>query len=156
MQSDEKFNRKILELLILTLLGFGFLLVGTVGYSFELTMFFLMLGMGFCFSGIILFANWLRINMRDFNKNKRGALYIWAVCLLSIVVLAMGWFTLTYPTFMIIDLIEDMYDFPPEATASIGLIKSVLGWFLILMALGLIIWALVASSRREDVTYPIA
>ena len=155
MNSDREFNRKILELLVLTLLGFGFLLLGTVGYSFELTMFFLMLGIGFCSSSIILFANWIRIDMRTLKKNKQGALYIWAVCLLSLVVLAMGWFTLTYPTFMIIEMIEGMYNFPPEATAGIGLIKSVLGWFLILMALGLIIWAFVASSRREDVTYPI-
>jgi hypothetical protein len=155
MESEEKDNRVVIELLVLILLGFGFLLVGTVGYSFELTMLFLTLGIGFCFSGVLLFANWFRVNMKDLNKNKRGALYVWAVCLLAIVVLAMGWFTLSYPTFQIIEIIENIYSFPPEATAAIGLIKSVLGWFLILMSLGLIIWAFVASSRREDVTFPI-
>ena len=86
--------------------------------------------------------------------NNKGAMWIWAVCILSLVVLAMGWFTLTWPTFLIIETIESQYSFPSEATNAITLMKTVLGWFLILMALGLLAWAFVNSQKREEITYP--
>jgi len=74
--------------------------------------------------------------------------------LLAIVVLAMAWFTLTWPTFQIIAFIENVYTFPTEAAPAITLIKNVIAWFLIIMALGLLLWAYVMSQRKEDVTYP--
>ena len=88
-------------------------------------------------------------------RNKRGALWIWAVCLLSIVTLAVAWFTLTWPVFMFIDAIQEHYTFPAQVQPAISLIVAVMGWFLILMSLGLLLWAYVNSQRREEVTYPV-
>jgi len=56
---------------------------------------------------------------------------------------------------MLIEQIEGVYDFPAETIPAINLIKAVMGWFLILMTLGLLLWAYVNSQRREDITYPV-
>jgi len=109
--------------------------------------------MGISFCCVTLFLAFQLFS--KFRQSRRGAIYVWAVCLLSIAVLAIGWFTLTWPAYMLIELIESIYAFPPEATAAITLIKNMIGWFLIIMAFGLLLWAILASTRREEVTYPI-
>jgi len=136
-------------------------LAGVVGVSgmflpnVELAVFSLALGLGLMSIGVLLAFNFIRVSEKKLRENKRGALWIWAVALLAIVTLAVAWFALTWPAFMLIEQIEGVYDFPAETIPAINLIKAVMGWFLILMTLGLLLWAYVNSQRREDITYPV-
>lgn len=88
-----------------------------------------------------------------FKDDKRGIMWVWAVCLLTIVVMSMAWFTLSWPAFMIIDSILASYSFPPTARLAITLVSNVISWFLIIMTLGLLLWAIVNSQRKEETTY---
>lgn len=151
----EKNEKNPLPIIILSLWGIISLLVSMVMPTVETIILFFSLGAGLSLFGVALALNIIRVSEKTFRKNKRGALWIWAVCLLSLTVLALAWFVLTWPTFMIIDYIESVYTFPPEAAPAITLVKNVLGWFLILMSLGLLLWAYVNSQRREEVTYPV-
>lgn len=144
-----------LLIIILSLWGILVLLVSMVMPTLELIVLFFSLGAGLSLFGVALALNIIRVNEKTFRKNKSAALWIWAVCLLSIVTLALAWFVLTWPTFMIIDYIEGVYTFPPEAAPAITLVKNVMAWFLILMALGLLLWAYVNSQRKEELTYPV-
>lgn len=89
-----------------------------------------------------------------FKEDTHGVMWVWAVCLLTIVVMSMAWFTLSWPAFMIIDAVLASYNFPPTARLAITLTSNVISWFLILMVLGLVLWAFVNSQRKEDVSYP--
>jgi len=152
----EKLKEKTLIIAISILVGALGVIGSTIIAQFELAIFCYSVGMSFLALSIIFSV----MLLRSFEKKpsqprqNRGAIWIWTVCLLAIVVLAMGWFTLTWPTFIIIETIESQFTFPPEATNAITLMKTVMGWFLILMALGLLLWAFVNSQRREEVTYP--
>lgn len=156
-------EKSTLMILLFALWGLILLLVTCLPLPFVLfpiEIYFLLFGLG---AGLVFTAFGMSLKLSKVSKetlkrlkqDRRGALWIWAVCLLAIVTLAMGWFTLTWPAFIIIDTIESKFDFPPEATAPISLIKAVMGWFLIFMSLGLLLWAFVHSQRREEVTYPV-
>jgi uncharacterized membrane protein len=90
---------------------------------------------------------------KQFKDDKRGVMWVWAICLLTIVVMSMAWFTLSWPAFMIIDAVLASYSFPPTARLAITLVSNVISWFLIMMVLGLLLWAFVNSQRREETTY---
>ena len=137
------------------LFGIVFLFASMIMPTTETIILLFSLGTGFSLFAVTLGLNIVRVTEKTFQKNKRAALWIWAVCLLSITVMALAWFVLTWPTYMIIEYIEPVYTFPPEATPAITLVKNVIAWFLILMSLGLLLWAYVHSQRREDVTYPV-
>ena len=92
---------------------------------------------------------------RRLQEDKSGILWIWAVCLLTIVIMSIAWFTLSWPAFMILDAILASYTFPPTARLAITLVSNVISWFLILMTIGLLFWAFVNSGRRETETYRI-
>lgn len=92
---------------------------------------------------------------KRFKDDKRGIMWVWAVCLLTIVVMSMAWFTLSWPAFMIIDAVLASYNFPPTARLAITLTSNVISWFLIMMTLGLLLWAFVNSQRREETTYGV-
>lgn len=90
---------------------------------------------------------------KRFKDDKRGVLWIWAVCFLTIIVMSIAWFSLSWPAFMILDQILASYNFNSTARLAITLVSNVISWFLILMVLGLLFWAFVNSGRREDQTY---
>lgn len=93
--------------------------------------------------------------LKELQKDKSGILWIWAVCLLTIVIMSIAWFTLSWPAFMILDAILASYTFPPTARLAITLVSNVISWFLILMTIGLLFWAFVNSGRRETETFGI-
>jgi len=137
-------------------------LIGVFGFEFmptgELMIFTLVLGLSLIVVGLLFAFNIIRVSekqLEKLKKNRKGALWIWAVCLLSIVTLAICWFALTWPVFMFIDAIQEHYTFPAQVQPAISLIVAVMGWFLILMSLGLLLWAYVNSQRREEQTYPM-
>lgn len=139
---------------MLTCFGIMFMFIALFLHSQEIIIFSFTLGAGLIGFGLALLFNLIRVTEKLF-KQRKAALYIWAVCLLAISVLSLGWFVLTWPTYQIITYIESVYTFPPEATNAITLIKNVIAWFLILMALGLLLWAYVMSQKREEVTFPV-
>jgi len=99
------------------------------------------------------FGSLEKVRTFELLKNKKGALWLWAVAVLTIMVMAIAWFALTWPTFMLIEKVEGEYNFPAEVQPAIAFIKVVLEWFLILMAFGLLLWIFVNSQRKKDVVY---
>ena len=93
--------------------------------------------------------------LEHFKTDKSGILWVWAVCFLTIIVMSIAWFTLSWPAFMILDAILAAYSFPPSARLAITLVSNVISWFLILMTLGLLFWAFINSGRRETETYGV-
>ena len=155
MNKNKNDEDRLLAILVVALFGVLSLAIGMAGPTVELAFFFWFAGIGLSCVALASAFSFFAGEEKKFAKDKRAALWIWAVCLLSIAVLALGWFTLSWPTYMIIETIENVYAFPPEAESAINLIKNVIGWFLILMSLGLLLWAFVNSQRREEVTYPM-
>ena len=82
------------------------------------------------------------------------ALWIWAISLMTIVVYSIAWFTLAWPYYMVVEAVENSYTFESPADLTIDLMNTVVEWHPIIMILGLLLWAFVASQRREDITYP--
>lgn len=88
------------------------------------------------------------------QKAKQGIVWVWLVALIAIVILTIGWFALWWPTLMIIEIVEDSYSFPSSSQMAINLVKTVGAWFLIIMVIGFLAWALVNSMKRQEPTYP--
>ena len=91
---------------------------------------------------------------KSFKSNKRGAIWIWAVCLLSIIVYAITWFSLGWAFDLFVTSIQAAYTFPSQATVTISFICTVVYLHPIFFILGMLLWAFVNSQRREEVTYP--
>jgi len=84
------------------------------------------------------------------RMNNKGALWLWSVAILTIIVMALAWFVLTWPTFMIIDFVESQYTFQGSSAYAATFVKNVLSWFLVLMSLGLLLWLYVNSQRKSE------
>jgi hypothetical protein len=93
--------------------------------------------------------------MRSLRKNQSGVIWIWAICLLAIVLYSICWFSLGWPLYMVIDTVEASYTFPAQATNTINLMRLVIAWHPIFFIFGMLLWAFVNSQRREEVTYPV-
>lgn len=96
----------------------------------------------------------MRHFLKRFRDNKSAIVWVWAVCLLAIVVHSIAWLVLCWPMYMTLDAIEASYTFPVQATNTINLIRSIAALEEVVMVLGLLAWAFINSSRREEVTYP--
>jgi len=92
--------------------------------------------------------------MRSLKSNKRGAIWIWAVCFMAIIVYSIVWFALGWAFNLFIDSLELSYTFTSPADLTVQFIKIVVAWHPILFILGMLLWAYVNSQRREEVTYP--
>jgi hypothetical protein len=94
------------------------------------------------------------IPRRSFKDNRSGIIWVWAVCFLSIIVYSIAWFSLGWGFNLFIDAIEASYTFESPTDVTVALLKTVVAWHPIIFVFGMILWALVNSQRREDVTYP--
>lgn len=83
--------------------------------------------------------------------DNKGALWLWSVAILTIIVMAFAWFALTWPTFMVIDFVESRYSYSGSSAYAATFVKNVLSWFLILMSLGLLLYLYVNSQRKEEI-----
>lgn len=81
-------------------------------------------------------------------------LWVWVVCLLSIVIMAFFWFIWTWPVTLLIETVETQLGLPPEAETTILFLRTIFMLMPILITLGLLLWAYVMSQRRESITYP--
>lgn len=112
-----------------------------------------LIGWGLLFNRKELLNEWKEAH--KLVENEKGALWIWAVALLGIIAMSFTWFVLAWPTFEVILNIESTFAFPPEAQTTVTLLKTVISWFPVIFVLGLLLWAFVASQKREEVTYPV-
>lgn len=88
-----------------------------------------------------------------FVEDERGIIWVWIVAGLTWVLMAVAWFTLSIVGYAVIDAVEAMpYNYPQAYLDNITLARDVLGWFLIIMTIGIIGWALISSARRVDDT----
>ena len=93
--------------------------------------------------------------MRRLLRDRKGSiLWVWIVCLLSIVTMAFLWFIWTWPVNILVDTVVNMMGLPPEATTTITFLRAIFFILPIIIVLGLLVWAFVMSQKREDVTYP--
>jgi len=92
---------------------------------------------------------------RRLKHANEGVIWIWAVCLASIVLYAIAYYSLVYPTLELIGIVEGMFTFDPQATVTLNLCKAVLNWHPIIFILGMLLWGFVNSARRETQTYPL-
>ena len=92
---------------------------------------------------------------RRMKYGNSGVIWIWAVCLAGIVMYAICYYALVYPTLELIGIVEGMYSFDAQATVTLNLTRAVLNWHPIFFILGMLLWGFVNSGRRETQTYPV-
>lgn len=91
---------------------------------------------------------------KRFIEGKSGIVWVWAVCLLAIIVHSICWLALSWPLYLTLDAVEAAYTFPAVATPTMNLIRGVVALEETVFVLGMLAWAFINSSRREEVTYP--
>jgi cbb3-type cytochrome oxidase subunit 3 len=100
-------------------------------------------------------VQFLKAEALKLKNDKRGIITIWIVCLLSLCVYSILWWTLGWVTFNVIDVMTASFSYPPQATLTITLMKAVLTWHPILFFFGMLLWAYNLSQKTEEVTTPI-
>lgn len=88
-------------------------------------------------------------------EDRKGIIWVWIVVLVTWAIMAVAYFSLSMVVYLVLDQVESYYFLPEESLQTITLTKNVVGWFLIIMTVGLIGWGLINSARRETATYPI-
>lgn len=92
---------------------------------------------------------------RSLIKEKDGIVWVWIVALLTWAIMAVAYFALTVVVYMVLDSVEASgYNFPQAYVDNLNLTRTVTEWFLIIMTVGIIGWALINSVRKVDDTYP--
>lgn len=110
-------------------------------------------GMVVLFSGGELGEKYLA-RKRALEADQRGIIWVWVVALTTWAIMAVAYFSLSIIVYMVLDSIEAFYPFGSEELGVLSLTRNVCAWFLIIMTIGIIGWALINSARREDQTYP--
>ena len=84
------------------------------------------------------------------NPNLRVRLiFVWASAILATILFAFVWFVMGLFIAPVIDLVVAAYDFQPPYDSIVSLSRNTLLYFPILMALGLIVWGAMNSSRHQ-------
>lgn len=92
---------------------------------------------------------------KSFVKDERGIVWVWIVALLTWAIMAIAYFALAGIVYMVIDQVEAMpYNYPQAYLDNMTLTRDVTGWFLIIMTIGILGWALISSVRKVDDTMP--
>jgi uncharacterized membrane protein (DUF373 family) len=85
--------------------------------------------------------------------NRKGIVYVWVVAAITICFTALVWFVVSYPMWIIVDVVESQYTYPTQSRALLNLVQSVLTWFLGFEVFGVLIWALVSSHRKGEPSF---
>jgi hypothetical protein len=91
---------------------------------------------------------------RSLAEDRRGITWVWIVALLTWAIMAIAYFSLVGVVYLVLDSVEAAYSWGGSELQTLQLTRDVAAWFLIIMTVGLIGWALINSARREDQTYP--
>ncbi len=92
--------------------------------------------------------------LSKWRRNRQGVLYVWAVVAIAIAVMLILWFPLSWLVYLTIDTCTSAFNYPAEAQGTITLMKNVVAWFVDIFVGGFIVWAYVASQRRDPYTEP--
>lgn len=88
-------------------------------------------------------------------EDRKGIVWVWIVAIITWAILAVAYFSLSMVVYLVLDQVETFYSLPESYLQTITLTRNVTGWFLIIMTVGVIGWALINSARRETATYPV-
>ena len=101
-----------------------------------------------------------RAKLEEFKEAKKGIVWTWIVALLTWAIMAVAYFALSMVVYLVLDQVESSIPWS-EAPAwadqylqTITFTRDVCGWFLIIMTVGIIGWALINSARRVPDTAP--
>lgn len=120
-------------------------------------------GLGVAILGIIILAKGAKLGeqylerkkvLASLDEDKRGIVWVWVVALSTWAIMAIAYFSLSVVVYMVLDKVEAFYPWSGDELGVLTLTRNVMGWFLIIMTIGIIGWALINSARREDGTYP--
>lgn len=98
--------------------------------------------------------------VEEFKDDKRGIVWVWIVAILAWGIMAIAYFSLSMVIYMVLDNAEA---FIPWGSApawadqymqTITLTRNVTAWFLIIMTVGILGWALISSARHVGDTGP--
>lgn len=94
--------------------------------------------------------------IQAFQEDERGIVWVWVVAIATWAIMAIAYFALSGVIYMTLDMVETFgADYGADFLANITLTRDVTAWFLIIMTIGIIGWALINSARRETQTYPM-
>lgn len=94
----------------------------------------------------------MRKFLDKWRRNRKGVLYIWVAVALFITTIIIMWFPLSWVCYTVIDTCTSSYAYPVEAQGTITLLKNVVAWFVTGAVGGFVVWAYVASQRRDPYT----
>lgn len=91
--------------------------------------------------------------------DEKGIVWVWVVAICAWAIMAIAYFALSTVLYIVLDSVEAWAPWSGHAwesqyMATIELTRNVCAWFLIIMTVGLLMWALINSARREDQTFP--
>lgn len=92
---------------------------------------------------------------RRFKANESGVIWVWVTAALTLGTVAIVWWVISYPLFLIIDTYSEVFTTPEEIAPLLSLLTRVIVWFLGVVVFGIIIWALVSSYQGERQSYPV-
>lgn len=96
----------------------------------------------------------LEANKQKLEDDNRGIVWVWVVALCTWAIMAIAYFSLSIVVYMVLDSVEAFYPWGAEEMGVITLTRNVCAWFLIIMTVGILGWALINSVRRGEDTYP--
>lgn len=125
----------------------------------EYTITFSVFGIGFGLIGaIFLFYGkeygQYYVAKKSFKEDESGIVWVWIVAILTWAIMAVAYFALAGIVYMVLDTVEGAYAYPQAFIDNISLTRDVTGWFLGIMTIGIIGWALISSVRKVDDTAP--
>lgn len=98
------------------------------------------------------------VNAESFQDDEKGIVWVWVVVGATWFIMAIAYFALSTVLYMVLDSVEAWAPWSGTSWESsylsqIALVRNVCAWFLIIMTIGLVGWALINSARRETGTY---
>lgn len=163
-QERKALNKSALILgCVMAILGV-FLALGANLVLGEMAVALFIIGVGFAGLGMVVLVKGgqfgeeyvlkKRTEAADLAGDNQGIVWVWIVALLTWAIMAIAYFSLSMVVYMVLDSVEAFYPWGAQELGVISLTRNVTAWFLIIMTVGIIGWALINSARKEDPTYP--
>lgn len=83
------------------------------------------------------------------KNDNRGAVWAWVIALVFMFTYAVIWFTAGWAAMEVVSTVESQNDFNSQQSGVIVFLKNVFAWHPIIVFIGLILYGLVYSQRRD-------
>lgn len=146
---------------VFSVIGVFLMFLGVFIQSFDIAVYGLISGVGFVVIGLVFFSKGAEFgenyvvkqrSTSDIVKDESGIVWVWIVALLTWAIMAVAYFSLSMVVYMVLDSVEAFYPWGEQELGVISLTRNVCAWFLIIMTVGIIGWALINSVRKVDDT----